>query len=172
MERKKYINETKLNQDEIVRLLAQQTLPLSRMLMSITSLLILMVVLILSWDKENNGLYITVTVMLSVGLIISVLLIIFKKWLVKISNKSLAMGVTYNYTFYENEFVVDSTIGDKTSHLVMQYEGLEKIVIKDDYAYLFINTVSIFFVDLNNFKEEKEEVINLFTPYKKKRSKR
>ena len=172
MERKKYINETKLNQDEIVGLLAQQTLPLSRMMMSITSIVILILFLILSWDKENNGLYIVLTIMLSLGLVICILLLIFKKWLVKVTNKSLENGVTYNYVFFENEFVVDSIVGDKTSHLAMQYSGLEKIIIKGDYAYIFINSVSIFFVNLNNFGDEKEEVIELFAPYKKKKSKR
>ena len=140
--------------------------------MTISSICILMVILILTWDKENVGLYIALTVMLSIALIVSILLIIFKKWLVKVTNKSLANGVVYNYVFYENEFVVDSVVGENSSHLAMQYEGLEKIVVKGDYAYLFINSVSTFFVDLNNFNEEREEVIQLFAPYKVKKSKR
>ena len=110
--------------------------------------------------------------MLSIGLVVCILLLIFKKWLVKVTNKSLENGVTYNYVFYENEFAVDSIVGEKTSHLAMQYAGLEKIIIKGDFAYIFINSVSIFFVDLNNFNEEREEVIKLFAPYKKKKSKR
>ena len=55
--------------------------------------------------------------------------------------------------------------------MAMKYSGLEKIVIKDNIAYLYINSVSIFFVDLDNFAGEKEEVIKIFSQYKRKKSK-
>lgn len=172
MEKIKYENETRLNQDELVNLLAQQTLPAKKMIISIASILILAIILILNWDQENPGVYILMTVLLSIGLIGLILLFIGKKWLIKISNKSLSSGVIYQYTFYENEFKVDSIINENKNHMAMRYEGLEKIVIKDDYAYLYINNVSIFFVNLNNFGDEKEEAIKLFSPYMIKKSKR
>ena len=172
MEKIKFENETRLTQDEMVDLLAQQTLPLSKILLYITSIVILIIILILNWDFNNAGLYITLTVMLSLALLFVILLLIFKKWLIKISNKQLANGVIYNYVFYENEFSVDSTIGDKTSHLAMKYSGLEIIKVKGDFALIYINNVSMFFVNLNNFNVEREEVLKLFSPYRKKKSKR
>lgn len=172
MEKIKYENETKLNQDELVTLLSHQTLPISKLVISISSILILVLILILNWDNNNPGIYILMTILLGIGLIGIILLFIGKKWLIKVSNKSLANGVVYQYTFYENEFKVDSIIGESKSHLAMRYDGLEKIVIKNDIAYLYINNVSIFFVDMNNFASDKEEVIKLFTPYKIKKSKR
>lgn len=172
MEKVRYENETKLNQDQLVDLLSQQTLPLSKLVMYMSSILILFLILILNWDKSSPEIYIILTVLLGIAFVLIVLLLIFKKKLIKVTNKSLANGVVYNYIFSEKEFVVDSLINDKTSHMVMQYQGLEKISIKGDYAFLFINSFSIFFVDLNNFNESKEEVIELFAPYKKKKSKR
>ena len=99
MERMKYYNETKLNQDELVSLLAEQTLPAKKMIISISSILVLLVILILNWDKSNEGVYILMTILLSIGLIGSVLLLFGKKWLIKVSNKALADGVIYQYTF-------------------------------------------------------------------------
>ena len=171
-EKKFYENETKLDQNQLVDLLANETLPTGRMLFSLFSDIVFILLLILSWENENPGLYILLLTLLVFGLAGILFLIFGKKWLIKITNKSLENGVTYNYVFYDNEFAVDSIVGDKTSHLAMQYAGLEKIIIKGDYAYIFINSVSIFFVDLNNFGDEKEEVIELFAPYKKKKSKR
>ena len=172
MEKLRYENETKLNQDQLIDLLSQQTLPLSKLITYISSILILTLILILNWDSSNQDLYIILTVLLGLGLVFVVLILIFKKWLIKISNTNLASGVTYKYIFYENEFSVDSTINEKTSHMAMQYKGLEKIVVKEDYAFIYLNSVSIFFVDLNSFEGCKEEVIKLFAPYKKKKSKR
>jgi hypothetical protein len=168
----KFLNETTLNQDQLVDLLAEQTLPTGRMLFSLFSDLIFILILILSWDSENVGLYITLLVFLIFGLAGILFLIFGKKWLIKISNKSLSNGVIYKYCFYENEFSIDSIINDKTSHLAMQYKGLEKVVIKGDFACLYINSVSMFFVDLKNFGEYKDEVIKMLAPYKKKKSKR
>ncbi len=172
MEKIKYENETKLNQDKLVDLLSEQTLPLKKMIVSISSIVILLLILILNWDKENQGIYILMSILLGLGFVGLCLLLIFKKWLIKISNKSLSSGVVYKYTFYENEFKVDSIVDGKENHMAMRYEGLEKIVVKNDFAYLYINSVSIFFVNLNNFGEEKEEVIKIFLPYKTKKSKR
>ena len=171
-EKIKYQNETKLTQEQIVNLLAEQTLPKSTMLISLFSDLIFILILIISWDKENNGLYILLLILLIFGLAGILFLIFGKKWLIKISNTSLSNGVTYKYCFYETEFTIDSVINDKNSHLAMQYKGLEKVVIKDDYACLYINSVSMFFVDLNNFGDDKEIIVKLLTPYKKRKSKR
>lgn len=168
----KYQNETKLNQDQLVNLLAEQTLPTGRMLLSLFSDLIFIIILILSWDSQNVGLYITLLILLLFGLAGILFLIFAKKWLIKVSNKSLENGVIYKYCFYEKEFTIDSIINEKNSHLAMQYSGLEKVVIKGDYACLYVNNVSMFFVDLNNFGEDKEEIIKIFTQYKKKKSKR
>ncbi len=172
MEKIKYYNETKLNQDELVSLLSEQTLPAKKMIISISSIVILFIILLLNWDKENPSMYILLTVLLAIGLIGLILLLIGKKWLIKISNKNLANGVEYQYTFYENEFSVDIIVGGKKDHMAMKYSGLEKIVIKDNIAYLYINSVSIFFVDLDNFADRKEEVIKIFSEYKRKKSKR
>lgn len=168
----KYENETKLNNEQIVQLLAEQTLPAGRMLFSLFSDLIFILILILSWDSTNNGLYITLLIFLLFGLAGILFLIFGKNWLIKVSNQSLANGVIYKYCFYEKEFSIDSIINDKTSHLAMQYKGLEKVVFKGDYACLYINSVSMFFVDLNNFGKDKDEVIKILAPYKKKKSKR
>lgn len=168
----KYENETRLNQDKLIDLLAKQTLPTSRLVFTIVSDLVLMLIVILNFDKENPGLYIALLVLLSIAVVVTVLLIVGKKWLIKIGNKSLSNGVVYKYVFYENEFSIDSIINDKTTHLVMKYEGLEKIIIKDDFAYLYIDNASIFFVDMNEFGLYKEEVLKLFAPFKKKKKKR
>lgn len=168
----KFENETKLNQEEVLNLLAKQTLPLSRMLMIALSILVLSLILILNWDTKNPGAYIMMAVLLGIGLVGVLLLIFGKKWLIRVSNKSLKDGVTYKYVFYENEFVVDTIVGENKSHTVMKYEGLEKIEIKDDYAFLYLNNVSIYFVDMNKFQIEKEVIVKLFAPYKKRRSKR
>ena len=109
--------------------------------------------------------------LLSIGLIGSVLLLFGKKWLIKVSNKALADGVIYQYTFYENEFKVDSIVGENKNHLAMKYDGLEKIVIKNNIAYLYLNSVSIFFVNLDNFEFGKEEMIRIFQMHKNKKSK-
>ena len=54
MEKIKYYNETKLNQDELVSLLSEQTLPAKKTIISISSILILFTILLLNWDKENK----------------------------------------------------------------------------------------------------------------------
>ena len=171
MEKIKYENETVLTQDELIDLLALNTLPLSKMIWYMVMMLVLQTILIIYWDNSNPGLYIALTIMIAIGLLGTILLLVFKKKLLRVSNKSLKDGVVYQYIFYENEFVLDTKIGDKTNHQVLKYEGLEKIVIKDDYAFLFLNNVSIYFVNMNNF-EQKEEVIKLFAPYKKRKNKR
>ena len=172
MEKVRYENETNLNQEQLIDLLAQQTLPLSKLMMYMSSILILILILILNWDSSNQALYIILSSLLGVSLILVILLLIFKKKLIKVTNTSLANGVTYKYVFYENEFIIDSIVNEKTSHTVMQYKGLEKIVIKGDYAFIYLNSVSIYFVDLNCFTDGKEEVIKIFSQYKKKKSKR
>ena len=69
MEKIKYYNETKLNQEELVSLLSEQTLPAKKMIISISSILILFIILLLNWDKENPSMYILLTVLLTIGLI-------------------------------------------------------------------------------------------------------
>ena len=171
-EKIKYQNETKLTQEQIVNLLAEQTLPKSTMLISLFSDLIFILILIISWDKENNGLYILLLILLIFGLAGILFLIFGKKWLIKITNKSFEKGVIYQYKFYENEFCVDAVVNDKISHIAMQYAGLEKVVFRGNYACIYVNSVSMYFVDLTNFGEDKEIVVKLLSPYKKKKSKR
>lgn len=172
MEKIKYENTTNLNHEQILDLLAKQTLPLSKMIMIVISILVLSVILILNWDSTNPGAYIMMSILLGFGLVGVLLLIFGKKWLIKVSNKSLKDGVTYKYVFYENEFVVDTIVGENKTHNVMKYEGLEKIDLKDGYAFLYLNNVSIYFVDMNEFYDNKLDVIKLFAPFKKKKSKR
>lgn len=168
-----YKNETKLNQDELVDLLSKQTLPLSKMITSICSILVLLTILILSWDNSNAGLYIVMSVLLGIGLVGVVLLLIGKKWLIKVSNKSLVHGVTYNFTITDKGIKIESLIDEKESVTQVLYTNLEKIVIKDEIAHIYVNNVSIFFMKLNQFSEEdKEVVIKLFEPLKVRKSKR
>lgn len=168
-----YKNESKFTQEELVDLLSKQTLPLPKMIISIGSILILLLILVLSWDKENPTLYIVMSILLGIGLIGVILLLIGKKWLIKVSNKSIVNGVIYNYTLTDKGFKVESTIGEKQTVTQAQYCNLEKIIIKEDIAHLYFNNVSIFFLKLENFtEEEKEEVIKLFEPFKIKKSKR
>ena len=173
MEKINYKNETNLNQDQLVSLLADQTLPFKKMLISICSIVILLGILIFFWDNETLGLFIALTVLLSIGLIGVILLLIGKKWLIKVSNKSLENGVKYLYTFYESGVKIESLLSGKNSVTQIQYNNLEKVVIKEDFIYLYANNVSIYFVDNNTFFDgKKEEVINLLKPYQVKKSKR
>ena len=167
-----YKNETKLNNDQIVDLLAEQTLPTGRMLFSLFSDIVFISLLILSWDSTNTGLYILLLILLVFGLAGILFLIFGKKWLIKITNKSLENGVVYQYKFYENEFTIDAIVNEKSSHIAMQYKGLEKVVFKGDFACIYINSVSIYFVNLSDFGDDKEEIVRLLSPYKKKKSKR
>ena len=109
MEKIKYYNETKRNQDELVSLLSEQTLPAKKMIISISSIVILFIILILNWDKENPSMYILLTVLLAIGLIGLILLLIGKKWLIKISNKNLANG--------DEIFITDET-GTKVKYII------------------------------------------------------
>ena len=167
-----YKNETKLNNDQIVDLLAEQTLPTGRMLFSLFSDIVFISLLILSWDSTNTGLYILLLILLVFGLAGILFLIFGKKWLIKITNKSLENGVVYQYKFYENEFTIDAIVNEKSSHIAMQYKGLEKVVFKGDFACIYINSVSIYFVNLSDFGDDKEEIVRLLSPYKKKKNKR
>ena len=171
-EKRFYKNETKLDHNQLIELLANETLPTGRMLFSLFSDIVFILLLILSWDNANPGLYILLLILLVFGLAGILFLILGKKWLIKITNKSLENGVIYQYKFYENEFSIDAIVNEKESHIAMQYKGLEKVVFKGDYACIYINSVSMYFVNLNNFGEDKEEVVNLLLPYKKKKSKR
>ena len=167
-----YRNETKLDQNQLVDLLANETLPTGRTLFSLFSDIVFILLLILSWDSENPGLYILLLTLLVFGLAGILFLIFGKKWLIKITNKSLENGVVYQYKFYDNEFTIDAIVNEKQSHIAMQYKGLEKVVFKGDYACIYINSVSMYFVNLSNFGEERDEVVKLLSPYKKKKSKR
>ena len=171
-ERNCYRNETKLEYDQFVKLLANETLPTGKMMFYLFSDFIFILLLILSWDNENPGLYILLLILLLFGLAGILFLIFGKKWLIKITNKSFEKGVLYQYKFYENEFCIDAVIDDKTSHIAMQYAGLEKVIFKGDYVCIYVNSVSMYFVDLNNFGDEKEAVVKLLTPFRKKKSKR
>lgn len=173
MEKVCYKNETKLNQEELVNLLAKQTLPLPKMMMTIGSMAILLGILIFFWDSQNPGLFVALTVLLGIGLVGVILLLIGKKWLIKISNKSLENGVTYSYEFYKSGLKIESTLGENKSVNQIQYHNLERVVINEDMIYLFANNVSIYFVDVNQFEEGKKEgVIKLLSPYKVKKCKR
>lgn len=172
MENKKYINKTKLNQDELVSLLATQTIPVSKLIMSLSSIVILTVLLILNWDNEQLALYIILTVLLAFGLIGTILLFVGKKWLIKVSNKELSCGVIYDYVFTSEGFKVECTLGEKKTQQNIRFAEVEKIIFKDGYAFIYANNVSIYFVEMNAFNEYKEEVTNIFNQYKVKKSKR
>ena len=165
-------NETKLEYDQFVGLLANETLPTGKMMFYLFSDFVFILLLILSWDKKNPGLYVLLLILLLFGLAGILFLIFGKKWLIKITNKSFEKGVIYQYKFYENEFCVDAVVNDKISHIAMQYAGLEKVVFRGNYACIYVNSVSMYFVDLTNFGEDKEIVVKLLSPYKKKKSKR
>ena len=171
-EKRFYENETRLDQNQLIDLLANETLPTGRMLFSLFSDIVFIILLILSWDNENTGLYILLLTLLVLGLAGILFLIFGKKWLIKVTNKSFENGVVYQYKFYENEFTIDAIVNDKSSHIAMQYKGLEKVIFKGDYACIYINSVSMYFANLNNFGEDKGEVLKLLSPYSKKKSKR
>ena len=168
----KYTNETKLTQDELVTLLSKETLSITKFCVSLGSIITLLTLLFITWDTNDNTTYVILTVLLSICLILTILMFIGKKYIIKFDNKSLKDGITYKYTFYENEFVIDTVIGEKTNHLVLQYKGLERIKVKGNYAVLYANTISMYFVNMDNFTEGKEEILKLFSLYKKKKSKR
>lgn len=172
MENVSYKNETKLNQDELVDLLATQTLSSRKVIVSISSMVILLGLLIFFWDNNSLGLFIAITVLLSIGLVGIILLAIGKKWLIKVSNKQLVSGVTYFYTFNDKGVKIESVLGENKSVNQIQYYNLEKVVFKDEFIFLYANNVSIYFVSLNGFIDGKEEVIKLLEPYKIKKSKR
>ena len=99
-ERNCYRNETKLEYDQFVKLLANETLPTGKMMFYLFSDFIFILLLILSWDNENPGLYILLLILLLFGLAGILFLIFGKKWLIKITNKSFEKGVLYQYKFY------------------------------------------------------------------------
>ena len=172
MEKRTYKNQTSLSQDKIISLLATQTIPVSKLIISISSIVILALLLVFTWDEEQLAMYILLTVLLSLGLIGTILLFVGKKWLIKISNKELANGVIYNYTFTNDGFKVECTLGSKQTQQSIRFAEVEKIIIKEDYSYIYANNVSIYFVDMNSFEDSKEEIIEIFSQYKKKKSKR
>ena len=79
MEKIKYENETVLTQDELIDLLALNTLPLSKMIWYMVMMLVLQTILIIYWDNSNPGLYIALTIMIAIGLLGTILLLVFKK---------------------------------------------------------------------------------------------
>ena len=129
-------------------------------------------ILIFFWDSQNPGLFVALTVLLGIGLVGVILLLIGKKWLIKISNKELANGVIYDYTFTADGFKVESRLGEKQIQQSIRFAEVEKIVIKEDYSYIYANNVSIYFVDMNSFEDGKDEMMEVFSRYKKKKSKR
>lgn len=172
MEKRIYKNQTNLSQDKIISLLATQTIPVSNLVISISSIVVLALLLIFTWDQEQLAMYILLSVLLSLGLVGTILLFVGKKWLIKISNKELANGVIYNYTFTNDGFKVESILGSKQVQQSVRFAEVEKIIIKEDYSYIYVNKVSIYFVDMNSFEDGKEEIIEIFSRYTKKKSKR
>ena len=165
-------NNTQLNQDEIVTLLARRASSNKRMILTGIALLVLETIVILSWDKDMSWLYILLTCLIGVGFTGCILLMVFKKALIKISNPNLANGVTYKYSFYDDVFKLETLLGDKKGYSVMKYNDLEKIVVTNDYIYFYVNKVSIFFASVDKMHGNTNQMKEIFAKYSVKKNKR
>ena len=161
-----YSNITKMSFDELVNMLSKTVSNKKKMIISSITSLILLIIVILNWDKDMLAAYILMTILVGIGFVLSILLIIMDKWIIKKSNKSLSNGVTYTYNFMEKEFSVTSLTNEK-KRLTFKYSSLSKVKIDAEKIYLFPTPVSIYCVKLNGFSsaEDKESVVELLKPY-------
>ena len=165
-------NNTHLEQDEIVSLLAKRASSNYRMIFTASALAILQTILIITWDNSLAWLYILLTCLVSLGIVGCILLMVFKKALIKISNPNLANGVTYKYSFYDDVFKIETVLGDKKGYSVMKYNDLERIVVTSDFVYFYVNKVSIFFASVDKMHGNMNVMNEVFAKYSKKKSKR
>ena len=162
-----YSNVTKLTLDELVNLLSKVVSNKKKMILSAITSLVLLTIVILNWDNSMKIAYILMSILVSSGFILSILVILLDKWMIKKSNKSFVNGVTYTYTFKENDFTVTSLIDKEKKTLKFKYSSLAKVVLDDKNIYLYPTNVSIYCAKFNGFEtlEEKEEVMKILNPY-------
>lgn len=68
--------------------------------------------------------------------------------------KSKNIGTELTYTFYENEFNINS-IGDFGSdYSTIKYIALKKAIKTDDKIYLFVNKINAFIVVINELNDD------------------
>ena len=160
-------NVTKLTLDELVNLLSKVVSNKKKMILSAITSLVLLTIVILNWDNSMKIAYILMSILVSSGFILSILVILLDKWMIKKSNKSFVNGVTYTYTFKENDFTVTSLIDKEKKTLKFKYSSLAKVVLDDENIYLYPTNVSIYCAKFNGFEtlEEKEEVMKILNPY-------
>lgn len=85
----------------------------------------------------------------------------FKKRLVK-NNPSLVNGVNYNFKFDEEEVSIKETISGACGLNKIKYSFLKKVVVRDNYIYLYINKIQAYpvrKVDISN--NDMEEIKRL-----------
>lgn len=164
------LNTTKLTFDELVNLLSKRVSNKKKMIISASSSLILLLIVILNWDKSMLVAYILMSCLVGLGFILSILVILLDKWMVRKSNMSFVNGVTYEYTFREKDFIVTSIVNKEKKSLTFTYYSLSKIVINDDNIYLYPTVVSVYCVKMLGFEnvDEKNEVLNILTPFQTK----
>jgi hypothetical protein len=165
-----FLNTTKLSFDELVNLLSKRVSNKKKMIISAISSLILLAIIILSWDSNMLAAYIMMSCLVGSGFILSILVILLDKFMVRKSNMSFASGVTYEYRFREKDFTVTSIVKNEKKSITFTYSSLSKVVINEDNIYLYPTAVSVYCVNLLGFEneEERNEVIHLLTPFQKK----
>lgn len=167
------LNTTKLTFDELVNLLSKRVSNKKKMIISAISSLILLTIVILNWDNSMKVAYILMSFLVGIGFVLSILVILLDKWMVRKSNVKFIDGVTYEYKFKEKDFIVTSIVKNEKKSITFTYSSLNKVVIKQDNIYLYPTALSIYCVNLLGFQneEERKEVINLLTPFLKKERK-
>lgn len=101
-------------------------------------------------------------------------LFIFYKRLPQISlkqNSNLGDAITYNYTFYDDKFVVISFLKGQTSSSEILYSSLYDFVVYDDFCQIFISKAQAYFCKYSGFETEKDKNIFLETLSKYSRKK-
>jgi len=154
MEEVKYTNETKLSFDEFVTLLSKSVSNKTKMIVTCVVSIILAIIVILNWDKENQVAYIFLISFISLTFIGALLLMIFDKSLVKKSNPQFVNGVTYIYQFFDKYFTIESLINNERKTIKYNYNSLYKVTVKKDSVCIYPTKLAIYFMkyDVNEFE--------------------
>ena len=162
-----YSNNTQLSFDELVNLLSKRVSNKKKMIISSITSLILLIIVLLNWDSNMLAMYILMSILVGSGFILSILVILLDKWMIRKSNKAFINGVNYTYVFREKDFTVTSLIESEKKKLTFTYSSLSKVVIEDENVYLFPTVVSVYCVKLSGFENEvdKEKTLELLKPF-------
>jgi amino acid transporter len=125
--------------------------------------LVLALLVILNWDKENQVAYILLIIFIALTFIGSLLLMIFDKELVKKSNSQFANGVTYTYQFFDKYFTIESLINNERKTIKYNYNSLYKVTVKNDTLCIYPTKLAIYFMkfDINDY----EKIKTIFKDY-------